>query len=112
MACNIGWGKQYVYAETSVCQSSLLLSTAAAAMSSASQVVEAQAINGGVQTCSAAAAVDLLWGLAVAGALLLELWDALAVALDKPDVGLTQQQLQKVGVAYVISTGMHHLSTR
>lgn len=59
-------------------------------------MVESQALHGGVQSCSAAAAVDLLWGLAVAGALLLQLWDALAIALDKPGVGLTVRQLQQV----------------
>jgi hypothetical protein len=46
--------------------------------------------------CSAESAVGLLWGLAVSDALMLELWDAMAVALDKPDVGLQQMQLQQV----------------
>jgi hypothetical protein len=40
--------------------------------------------------------VSLLWGLAVADALMLELWDAISVALDKPGVGLQPQQLQQV----------------
>jgi hypothetical protein len=63
------------------------------------QVAEAQVLVGGVFACSAESAVSLLWGLAVADGLMLELWDAMAVALDKPDVGLQQQQLQQVRFA-------------
>jgi hypothetical protein len=60
------------------------------------QVVESQVVVGGVFSCSAESAVSLLWGLAVADALMLELWDAISVALDKPGVGLQPQQLQQV----------------
>lgn len=60
------------------------------------QVIECQAAVCSVASCSAQSAVTLLWCLAVSGALMLELWDALAVALDRPGVGLEQQQLQQV----------------
>lgn len=51
----------------------------------------------GMQGCSAAAAVQLLWGLAVAGLLDLPSWDILACALDRPGVQLDRDELRKVG---------------
>jgi hypothetical protein len=51
----------------------------------------------GMQGCSATAAVQLLWGLAVAGLLELPSWDILACALDRPGVQLDRDELRKVG---------------
>jgi len=53
-------------------------------------------------SCTADAAVNLLWSVAVSGSLSLDLWDALAVALDQPGAALQSQQLQQVFEAYCL----------
>jgi len=66
------------------------------------QVVEAQLQ---LRRCLAAARrqlLDLLWSVAVTGSLGLDLWDALAVALDQPGIGLQAQQLQQVFEAHCL----------
>jgi hypothetical protein len=64
--------------------------------------VELQVACGGVAACSGAAASLLLWGLSLAGALQLELWDALAPALDGSGKGLERSSLQHVFEAYCL----------
>jgi len=66
------------------------------------QVVAVQAQQETVITCNADAAVNLLWSVAVSGSLSLDLWDALAVALDQPGAALQSQQLQQVFEAYCL----------
>lgn len=70
------------------------------------QVLEAQAALGGMATCSKASAVQLLWGLGVAGALTYELWDALSSPLDSAAAGdsaFDAPTLQRVFEAYCLA---------
>ena len=73
----------------------LVLSAAAAA--GPQTLLSAEA--GHIRRCGPAAAAQLLWGLAVLGSLDLEVWDALAQALDRPSAELDQGQLAQVGPA-------------
>eukprot|EP00775_Hariotina_reticulata_P009075 gene9075-9245_t len=66
------------------------------------EVVAVQAQQETVTSCNADAAVNLLWSAAVSGSLSLDLWDALAVALDQPGAALQSQQLQQVFEAYCL----------
>lgn len=67
------------------------------------QVLEAQAALGGMTTCGAASAVELLWGLGIAGALSYNLWDVLSGPLDNVTQPLANEQLLRVFEAYCLA---------
>jgi hypothetical protein len=54
-------------------------------------------------TCSTSCAVDLLWGLGLAGALSYELWDVLSAPLDSLSDHLQGPQLLRIFEAYCLA---------
>jgi hypothetical protein len=67
------------------------------------QVLEAQAALGGMTTCDKPSAVQLLWGLGIAGALSYELWDVLSTPLDNEAEPLGPDALLRVFEAYCLA---------
>lgn len=66
-------------------------------------MLEAQAALGGMTTCDKPSAVQLLWGLGIAGALSYELWDVLSAPLDNAAEPLVPDALLRVFEAYCLA---------